>query len=105
MCLDTCHTFAAGYDISTAKGCEQTFSEFGQIVGFNYLRGMHLNGSKTALGSRVDRHDSLQAGTIGTAVFEYIMQHTEFDNIPLILETIRPEIWAQEINWLRSLQP
>jgi deoxyribonuclease-4 len=105
VCLDTCHTFAAGYDISTAKGCEQTFSEFGQIVGFNYLRGMHLNGSKTALGSRVDRHDSLQAGTIGTAVFEYIMQHTEFDNIPLILETIRPEIWAQEINWLRSLQP
>ena len=105
VCLDTCHTFAAGYDISTAKGCEQTFSEFGQIVGFNYLRGMHLNGSKTALGSRVDRHDSLQAGTIGTAVFEYIMQHTEFDNIPLILETIRPEIWAQEISWLRSLQP
>ena len=103
VCLDTCHTFAAGYDISTAKGCEQTFSEFGQIVGFNYLRGMHLNGSKTALGSRVDRHDSLQAGTIGTAVFEYIMQHTEFDNIPLILETIRPEIWAQEISWLRSL--
>ena len=103
VCLDTCHTFAAGFDISTAKGCEQTFSEFGQIVGFNYLRGMHLNGSKTALGSRVDRHDSLQAGTIGTAVFEYIMQHTEFDNIPLILETIRPEIWAQEISWLRSL--
>lgn len=103
VCLDTCHTFAAGYDISSHAGCEQVFGEFAQVVGFDYLRGMHLNGSKTALGSRVDRHDSLRAGTIGTAVFEYIMQHDEFNDMPLILETIEPEIWVDEIRWLRSL--
>lgn len=103
VCLDTCHTFAAGYDISTYRGCEQVFTEFEQIVGFKYLRGMHLNGSKTALGSRVDRHDCLRAGTIGTAVFEYIMQHDCFNDRPLILETIEPAIWAEEISWLRGL--
>ncbi|MDH3001304.1 deoxyribonuclease IV [Chelonobacter oris] len=103
VCLDTCHTFSGGYDISSAAGCEQVFTEFGRVVGFDYLRGMHLNGSKTALGSRVDRHDCLREGTIGTAVFEHIMRHDEFNGIPLILETVKPEIWADEIAWLRSL--
>ncbi|MGR3808843.1 Endonuclease IV [Pasteurella testudinis DSM 23072] len=103
VCLDTCHTFSAGYDISSAAGCEQVFAEFAHVVGFEYLKGMHLNGSKTALGSRVDRHDCLRGGTIGTAVFEYIMQHAEFNDMPLILETIEPENWADEIRWLRSL--
>ncbi|TNG95830.1 deoxyribonuclease IV [Pasteurellaceae bacterium USgator11] len=103
VCLDTCHTFSAGYDISTLAGCELVFNQFADIVGFHYLKGMHLNGSKTALGSRVDRHDCLRGGTIGTAVFEYIMQHPEFDDMPLILETIEPENWADEIRWLRSL--
>ncbi|MGV6989818.1 deoxyribonuclease IV [Testudinibacter sp. P80/BLE/0925] len=103
VCLDTCHTFSAGYDISSAVGCERVFHEFARIVGFEFLKGMHLNGSKTALGSRVDRHDVLRGGTIGTAVFEYIMQHDEFNDMPLILETVKPEIWAEEINWLRNL--
>lgn len=104
VCLDTCHTFSAGYDISSLEACENTFTQFEQIVGFNYLRGMHLNGSKTPLGSHVDRHDCLQAGTIGTAVFSYIMNDSRFDNIPMILETINPEIWQDEIFWLRSLE-
>lgn len=103
VCLDTCHLFSAGYDISSYASSEQVFSEFGQVVGFHYLRGMHLNGSKTALASRVDRHDTLRKGTIGTEVFQLIMQDSRFDGIPLILETIEPENWAEEIRFLRSL--
>ncbi|MBE2898295.1 deoxyribonuclease IV [Pasteurellaceae bacterium 20609_3] len=103
VCLDTCHLFASGYDISTPEGCAQVFAEFDRIVGFKYLRGMHLNGSKTALGSRVDRHHCLQQGLLGTAVFDYIMNQPHFDDMPLILETIEPDNWAAEIAWLRSL--
>ncbi|MWQ07059.1 deoxyribonuclease IV [Glaesserella parasuis] len=104
VCLDTCHLFSAGYDISSLASCEQTFADFDKVVGFEFLRGMHLNGSKTLLASRVDRHHTLREGTIGTDVFKFIMNNAHFDNIPLILETIEPEIWAEEINFLRSLE-
>lgn len=104
VCLDTCHLFSAGYDISSYQSSEKVFAEFDQIVGYDYLRGMHLNGSKTALASRVDRHHTLREGTIGTEVFQFIMNQPQFDNIPLILETISPEIWADEIKFLRSLE-
>ena len=103
VCLDTCHTFSAGYDISSLEQCEKTFTEFEQVVGFKYLRGMHLNGSKTPLGSRKDRHDTLREGTIGTAFCEFIMKDERFDGIPMILETINPDIWAEEIKFLRTL--
>lgn len=103
VCLDTCHTFSAGYDISSLEQCEKTFAEFEQVVGFKYLRGMHLNGSKTPLGSRKDRHDTLGEGTIGTAFCEFIMKDDRFDGIPMILETINPDIWAEEIKFLRTL--
>ena len=103
VCLDTCHTFSAGYDISSLEQCEKTFAEFEQVVGFKYLRGMHLNGSKTLLGSRKDRHDTLREGTIGTAFCEFIMKDDRFDGIPMILETINPDIWAEEIKFLRTL--
>ena len=103
VCLDTCHTFSAGYDISSLEQCEKTFTEFKQVVGFEYLRGMHLNGSKTPLGSRKDRHDTLRGGTIGTAFCEFIMKDDRFDGIPMILETINPDIWAEEIKFLRTL--
>lgn len=103
VCLDTCHLFSAGYDISSLESCEQTFSEFERTVGFQYLRGMHLNGSKTPLGSRVDRHHTLRESTIGTDFCKFIMQDDRFDNIPLILETIQPEIWTEEIKFLRTL--
>ncbi|MCK3654655.1 deoxyribonuclease IV [Pasteurellaceae bacterium Macca] len=104
VCLDTCHLFSAGYDIQSYTASEATFAEFDKVVGFNYLRGMHLNGSKTPLGSRVDRHDTLRGGTIGTEVFQFIMQSPHFDRIPLILETIEPENWADEIKFLRDME-
>lgn len=104
VCLDTCHLFSAGYDISSYEKSEDVFNDFNQTVGFQYLRGLHLNGSKTALGSRVDRHHTLQEGTIGTEVFAFIMQNANFDEIPMILETISPEIWADEIKFLRTLE-
>lgn len=104
VCLDTCHLFSAGYDISSYESSESVFEDFAQTVGFGYLRGMHLNGSKTPLGSRVDRHHTLREGTIGTEVFAFIMQNINFDRIPLILETISPEIWADEIKFLRNME-
>ncbi|MFA9500120.1 deoxyribonuclease IV [Mannheimia sp. E30BD] len=104
VCLDTCHLFSAGYDISSYEKSEMVFDDFNQTVGFHYLRGMHLNGSKTPLGSRVDRHHTLREGTIGTEVFAFIMQNSKFDCVPLILETVLPEIWADEIKFLRTLE-
>ena len=104
VCIDTCHAFAAGYDLRTARACDEVFDIFDQVVGFTYLRGMHLNDSKKPLGSRVDRHHSLGEGEIGIEAFRYIMQDARFDNMPLILETIDPSIWAEEINILRGFE-
>ncbi|BDH45170.1 putative endonuclease 4 [Salmonella enterica subsp. enterica serovar Choleraesuis] len=104
VCIDTCHAFAAGYDLRTPEACEKTFADFERIVGFNYLRGMHLNDAKSEFGSRVDRHNSLGEGNIGHDAFRYIMRDARFDGIPLILETTNPDIWAEEIAWLRAQQ-
>lgn len=104
VCIDTCHTFAAGYALRTVEDCEKTFAEFDNIVGFQYLKAMHLNDAKSELASRVDRHHSLGQGNIGKVPFTYIMQDTRFDGIPLILETINPDIWPEEIAWLKSQQ-
>lgn len=104
VCLDTCHTFTAGYDLRTPEACDATFSEFEQIVGFKFLRGMHLNDSKPDLGSRVDRHHSLGLGKLGWPPFEYIMNDPRFDEIPLILETIDDTLWPDEIAQLYKLQ-
>ena len=104
VCIDTCHSFAAGYDLQTAESCEAVFDEFEEIVGFEYLRGMHLNDSKKGLGSRVDRHHSLGQGVLGLEVFKYIMNDPRFDGMPLILETIDVTIWAEEIKLLRSYE-
>jgi len=103
VCLDTCHTFVAGYDLRTAEACEKTFSEFEQIVGFKYLKGMHLNDSKPELGSRVDRHESLGKGKLGWNVFQTIMNDDHFDDMPLILETVDSSLWPQEICQLYDL--
>ncbi len=102
VCIDTCHAFAAGYDLRTEEDCEHTFAALGKIVGFQYLRGMHLNDAKSEFNSRVDRHHSLGEGNIGKTVFSYIMCDSRFDNIPLILETVNMDIWAEEIAWLKS---
>ncbi|AMO54615.1 endonuclease IV [Endozoicomonas montiporae] len=103
VCLDTCHTFSAGYDLRTPEACEATFAEFDKIVGFKYLKGMHLNDSKTELNSRKDRHHSLGQGEIGWDVFRYIMQDSRFDRVPMVLETIDDSIWADEIEALKMM--
>lgn len=102
VCLDTCHMFAAGYDLRTAESCSDVFTQFEQIVGFEYLKGMHLNDSKGGLDSRLDRHHSLGQGEIGLEVFRFIMQDDRFRGIPLVLETIDETIWKEEIQMLRQ---
>lgn len=102
VCLDTCHLFAAGYDLSSEKACEQTFQAFDEVVGMHYLRAMHLNDSKTPLGGRVDRHHSLGKGEIGLDCFKYIGRDQRFNGIPLILETIDPDLWPAEIDLVQS---
>ena len=103
VCIDTCHAFAAGYDLSTAEGFESVFAEFDSKIGFKYLRGMHLNDAKGVLGQKLDRHDSLGRGNLGFAAFERIVTDKRFDGIPLILETPDESIWSQEIAALLEL--
>lgn len=100
VCLDTCHSFTAGYDFLTDY--EGVFNEFAEVVGFEYLRGMHINDSKKELGSHVDRHDSIGKGLIGFDFFAKLMRDPRFDNMPLILETIDESLWPEEIAWLRE---
>ena len=103
VCIDTCHSYSAGYDIKTHQGAEEVFSRFGEIIGFSYLKGMHLNETKKELGSKVDRHDVLQNGLLGMDIFDFIMNDARFDGIPLILETPDETRWAGDIELLRSL--
>ncbi|MBQ5726253.1 MAG: deoxyribonuclease IV [Alistipes sp.] len=102
VCLDTCHSFAAGYDLSTELGCEMVFREFDEVVGFEFLRGMHLNDALKGVGSRVDRHSPMGEGFLGITPFRYIMQDKRFDDIPLILETPDESRWPEEIALLKS---
>lgn len=103
VCLDTCHTFTSGYDILSPEGYIETFRIFEEIIGFGYLKGMHLNDSKKELGSRVDRHDSIGEGFLGNEVFSRIMNDPRFDNIPLILETPDESLWEAEIKLLYGM--
>lgn len=102
ICIDTCHAFAAGYDLSDDAACERTFAELERTVGLHYLCGMHLNDAMKPLGSHVDRHQSLGSGTLGAPVFRYIARDSRFDEIPLILETPDESLWPQEIMQLRE---
>lgn len=102
VCIDTCHAFSAGYDLKSEKGFDQTWQEFERIIGFSYLKGMHLNDSKKLFSSRVDRHESIGDGTLGVEIFQRIMKDSRFDGIPLILETPNDTIWQQEIALLKS---
>jgi deoxyribonuclease-4 len=102
VCIDTCHAYTAGYELGTREGFEETFSRFDNIIGFGFLKGMHLNDSKKELGSRVDRHHSLGKGFLGLDPFRWIMSDTRFDGIPLVLETPDESRWAEEIRLLKS---
>ena len=104
VCLDTCHLFAAGYDLRTGEVVANMFSLFDVSIGLDYLKGMHLNDAKLDLGSRRDRHESIGKGKIGLEGFTAIMQHPASAEIPLILETPQPEIWNEEIALLHSLE-
>ncbi len=105
VCIDTCHMFTAGYDIRTKEAYESTWREFDEIIGFKYLKGMHINDSKPPLGSRVDRHQSIGKGEIGLDAFKFIMNDSRMDNMPLVLETIDESIWKEEIELLYSFNP
>ncbi|WP_089713016.1 deoxyribonuclease IV [Halomonas daqiaonensis] len=102
VCIDTCHAFAAGYDLRTAEATTATLDEFDKVVGLEYLRGMHLNDAKSEFASRVDRHHSLGQGNIGLDAFTTFMRDRRIDAIPMVLETVEPAIWGEEIAWLRA---
>jgi deoxyribonuclease-4 len=103
VCLDTCHVFAAGYDLRTAESYEATMDKFDKTVGRKYLRAAHINDSKVDLGSRKDRHDSIGRGKLGMETFRLLMNDPRFDGLPLVLETIDDTLWADEITLLYSL--
>jgi deoxyribonuclease-4 len=87
VCFDTCHTFAAGYELRTEKAWKATFDEFDKTIGLSYLKVFHVNDSKKAFGSRVDRHEHLGQGALGLEPFRFLMQDKRFIDIPKVLET------------------
>jgi deoxyribonuclease-4 len=104
VCIDTCHAFTAGYNLKTPDGFSDVFSRFDKIVGFKYLRGMHINDSKKELATRVDRHENIGKGFLGEELFMMLMNDDRFDSIPLILETPEESLWEEEIKRLYSLE-
>jgi deoxyribonuclease-4 len=104
VCIDTCHIYAAGYDIGTEKGYEQTFKDFDDIVGLDRLVAFHVNDSKKPLGSRVDRHDHIGKGTIGLEGFRLLMNDPRFEDIPKILETPKSDDLHEDVENIRILK-
>jgi deoxyribonuclease-4 len=102
VCIDTCHAFTSGYDVKSPDGFKKTFEKFSEIIGFEYLKGMHLNDSKKDMGTRIDRHENIGTGFLGEEAFAILMNDTRFDNIPLILETPVESLWEAEIKKLYS---
>ena len=100
VCVDTCHSHSAGYDLETEHGYKKTWEDFDNIIGAKYLRGLHLNDNKRTLGSRIDRHEEIGKGSLGVEFFSRLVRDPRFDGMPLILETPNPEIWKEEIGWL-----
>ncbi len=106
VCIDTCHSFAAGYDIRTPKGWDETLHAFDQHVGLDYLLALHVNDSQMDFASRKDRHACLGEGKIGSDAFCYIMQDDRLRPLPKYLETPEgTEKWKEEIKWLKSCPP
>jgi deoxyribonuclease-4 len=103
VCLDTCHLFAAGYELRTAEGFAETFAAFDRIIGMDKLRCVHLNDAKKDLGSRVDRHAPIGEGLLGEDAFRILLNDPRFQEVPLLLETPDPDRHGDEIRLLRSL--
>jgi len=87
ICIDTCHIFAAGYDIRTEKGYKKVLDEFDTVVGIDKIKAFHLNDCKSKYSSRVDRHENIGAGNIGIESFKFLCNDKRFKNLPMILET------------------
>jgi deoxyribonuclease-4 len=102
VCIDTCHAYTSGYDVKTKNGFEDTFKKFDEIIGFKYLKGMHLNDTKKDFGTRVDRHENLGTGFLGDETFSILVNDHRFDDMPLILETPEDSLWEAEIKKLYS---
>ena len=104
VCFDTCHAYAAGYDVRTPKGYEATFEMFDEMVGLERLKAFHLNDSKGKQGSRLDRHENIGKGYLGTECFTNLMNDSRFENVPMVLETPQTEgMYKKELKLLRSL--
>ena len=104
VCLDTAHLFAAGYDIGSESGMKKTCHEFDRVIGRNRLAAIHLNDSKTGLGSRVDRHEHIGKGRIGLDAFRFIMRSPRFSKIPKVLETPKGKDLAEDVMNLKTLR-
>ena len=104
VCLDTCHIFAAGYDIRTAADYQKTMQEFDREVGFDHLHFFHLNDSKKDLGSRVDRHEHIGQGCIGMDGFAHLLNDPRFQDHPMALETPKGEDLQEDIDNLKILR-
>ena len=102
VCIDTCHIFAAGYDMRTKESYDNVMVEFDRIIGLKYLKAFHINDAKSEFESRVDRHHSLGEGNIGWDTFRFLMEDPRLDGIPMVLETVDSEIWDQEIAKLKE---
>jgi deoxyribonuclease-4 len=103
FCFDTCHAFAAGYDLRTKRAYEDTMKRLGDVVGFAFLRAVHVNDAKAELGSRLDRHQSIGKGTLGLDAFKMLMNDDRFDGIPFVLETIDESLWPKEVALLKRM--
>ena len=104
VCLDTAHVFAAGYDLTSAAGTRKTFREFDRIIGLQNLVALHLNDSKTARGSRVDRHEHIGKGQIGLDAFRVIMRDRRFRKIPKVLETPKGKDLREDVENMTTLR-
>jgi deoxyribonuclease-4 len=103
ICLDTAHVFAAGYDLTSEAGARQTLREFERTIGLRHLVALHLNDSKAARGSRVDRHEHIGKGRIGLEAFRFIMRDRRFRNIPKVLETPKGKELREDVENMRTL--
>jgi deoxyribonuclease IV len=104
VCIDTAHLFASGYDLRSDEEIMRTFAQFKRRIGFKRLAAIHMNDSKAALGSRVDRHEHIGKGKIGLNAFRYIMREPRFRNVPKVLETPKGKDMAEDIVNLATLR-